>query len=188
MYKIIFILLLTFSSIYAKQQDNTTIIWKKYLHETKEPALADLNNTTSYRIIVHSAMSGADTVSYLRITKRDDLYFAYIGWLDSNGLKYLEYTLPLSLNTWNRLTKFITNDSFYNLKNNDNFVGFDGGFTIIESIENGKYHYVERWEPKMKVEDRQLVKFNEAFSEFYYKYFLRIERCFLLVKEAKERN
>ncbi len=86
------------------------------------------------------------------------------------------------------MTKFITDDSFYSLQNNDNFVGFDGGFKILESIENGKYHYVERWMPTMNAEDRQLVKFNEAFSEFYHKYFLKIERCFLVVKEAKERN
>lgn len=186
MYKITFMLLLTFSFILAIEPDDTTVIWKKYLQDTKEPALSDLSNTISYRLILHSAMGGTEV--YVRITKKDDLYFTYVGWSDwSKGLRYFEYRFPLSLKTWNRLTKYITNDSFYNLPNNDNYVGYDGAFTILEGIKNGKYHYVERWEHNDNIKERQLIEFNELFDELYYKYSLKIKRWFLFVKEGKER-
>jgi len=187
MYKIIFILLLTFSFIHAVEPDDTTVIWKKYLQDTKEPALSDINTTTSYRLILHSAMGG--TEAYVRISKKDNAYFTYIGWADwSNGLKYFEYIFPLSLKTWNRLTKYITNDSFYNLKNYESHGGLDGGSMIIEGIKNGEYHYVDRWNHNSNAKERQLIEFNKLTDELYHKHLLKIKRWFLFIKQAKERN
>ena len=67
---------------------------------------------------------------------------------------------------WKTLTDAISNRAFWDLSNWDPFKGFDGYYTILEGVNKGRYHLVERWAPSCRTSERGLNELNHAYSLF----------------------
>ncbi|MBL7905636.1 MAG: hypothetical protein JNL22_11495 [Bacteroidales bacterium] len=121
------------------------------LFALKEPLVYNQTNRTIYRFTwlrtFHEPVA-------IRLEKTDNSYTLY--WKQTSGAGgydpgelTVNSSKQLTKEQWDKLISLLKSADFWNMttKSKDD-MGNDGSQWIIEGIENGKYHVVDRWTPR----------------------------------------
>jgi len=94
----------------------------------------------------------------LEVNKNDGSGTLYVKMLDGAGgydpgkIKE-DFKKHISKEDVNRLIKLLERENFWKLSTKGGLKGFDGAQWIIEGLQDGKYHLVDRWSPNEGVKD-----------------------------------
>ncbi|HTM65223.1 MAG TPA: hypothetical protein VL093_02805 [Flavipsychrobacter sp.] len=121
------------------------------LHALKEPLVFNQTDKTIYRF---TWLRTFDNPVAIRIEKKDNTYILF--WKSCSGAGGYEpgeltvdKSKPLAKEQFDNFISLIQSTDFWNMPTNlRDELGNDGSQWIIEGIENGKYHVVDRWTPR----------------------------------------
>jgi tetratricopeptide (TPR) repeat protein len=139
-----------------------------YFEKWNEPSIYYFRNQPGvecYRFTGTSFFGGG---YFVRIMRNKSSIKLYTGYRDGNA-KNPSWRLAsrdLKEKEWKTLTDAISNRAFWDLSNWDPIRGMDGGYTILEGVNKGRYHLVARWVPSYRTSERGLNELKHAYSLF----------------------
>ena len=134
--------------------------YSENLRGLKEPIIFNQKNKSVYRFLFLHSMCYPSCPLSIRIEKNDTSYSLHYARLENsdNKREFKEEQKVLSKDQWNKFLSLIEIADYWNLSTNEivpkNEARMDGARYIIEAIDNGKYHVVDRWSPYSTTYDK----------------------------------
>jgi hypothetical protein len=141
-----------------------------YLRKMEEPSLYAMRNDTNltvYRFLY--LRSFHDPIS-IRVQPQGEHAIIKIARLKGPRLpeakKLPDMTLSTNKAIITNLAKILEESGFWRAPSGEEPMGVDGAFWVLEALDRGRYHVMDRWSPDEDLERRKLQPFKETCLHF----------------------
>lgn len=117
------------------------------LEALQEPLLFNLPQDTVYRFLWLRTYDPSVAISIQKKNERIILIWKMADVNIFSEKLIVNAQKELTLDDWKSFRKFLNQCDFWNMSTQINLLGVDGSRWVIEGVENGKYHVVDRWSP-----------------------------------------